>query len=222
MARAASVVSDCRLMWIRSAIKQRKHLARSRVACDEPIQCFGLGSLRHDQSSAGASRGAGHQQTVRRIGTETQGQRDHPNELTNAGMATCHDRESSLAHRARATALSPVLPATRPPERNIRTAAEPAAAPGASSHPCDTRAKYCRASISMLPQLGTGSLMPSPRNESVTSARMNCGISTVACVRATPRSPAECAGGSDKDRTLRSLARPAHTRVPERSAQPNG
>ena len=37
----------------------------------------------------------------------------------------------------------------------------------------------------MLPQLGTGSPTPSPKKESVTSARMYCGISTVACVTTT-------------------------------------
>ena len=39
----------------------------------------------------------------------------------------------------------------------------------------------------MLPQLGTGSPTPSPRKDSVTSARMYCGTSSAAWVSSTPQ-----------------------------------
>ena len=60
------------------------------------------------------------------------------------------------------------------------------AAAGASSQGASARAPACAASCSITPQLGVGSANPKPTKDSVASARMNAGISSVACTARNP------------------------------------
>src|SRR5260370_24488117 len=57
---------------------------------------------------------------------------------------------------------------------------------GANSQPYDTNTLYCCNVLNIFPQLGTGSLTPSPKKDGVASAATYCGTSSAAWVSRTP------------------------------------
>src|SRR5207244_10605404 len=59
-------------------------------------------------------------------------------------------------------------------------------AAGKNIHQYEDNTSYRCRTASILPQLGTGSPTPRPKNDSVASARMYCGASSATCVNVTP------------------------------------